>query len=1116
MGGAYPDSINNADYARYIHDERNNFSTNFWYDALGRMVLSQNSKQFAALPYKNYSYTKYDALGRIIEVGQKTENPTSSSSTLNPPTFTTLFAGGATNGQIQNYNAFLGWLSASGTKAEVTQTYYDSVIINTLPIAQQNLRKRVSSVMYYDTLTPGFNYKHATHYSYDIHGNVNTLLQENPSLALLKQNFKRVDYDYDLISGKVNYVYYQKDSLDQFAHKYEYDADNRITDVYTSKDQILWDHDAKYFYYLHGPLARVEYGNNQVQGLDYAYTLQGWIKGVNSDAVLPNLDMGKDGLNNTANPNKNFAKDAFGYSLTYFKGDYDAIYKGWQNDSTHRFIASQYFDANDESDLIGYRYDLYNGNIGTMVSTITNPGLQVSMPLATSYKYDQVNRLRQSASFDELLQVGNLWNNENLSYNWESVAYKNQFTYDANGNIETQLRQDINGKTFDSLTYYYNIQNGNKVQNRLYLVKDTIPASVMTDDIDDQGHFNGSLASINLTNNYSYDQIGNLVKDSAEGIAKIDWTVYGKIKRITHRTGYSRLINGNTVYPPDLEFNYDAAGNRISKIVKPRIATGVKPVINYVSTYYVRDAQGNVLSVYNEKDSAAISSLYFTQTERHLYGSSRIGIENTQLQLLGLTASADTTSHYLGLKSYELSNHLGNVLTTISDKKIPQNPQSPSIIYSTPDVVRTGIDSLGGMKIQPMSQYAGNHFTFPATVGNKYKVDFYFNLANTNPDSVSGDWPVISYDANNTNGFAYNDLYHTGHYSFTLTAPDTLFDLKILYYGASNIPISYMLVDSLQIVEVGNTKDTIVSYMADIKSLSDVSPLGAPMPGRSYVSTGYGYGYQGSMKDDEISGAGNDYTTFYRGLDTRLGRWWSLDPKIKVHESPYASMGNNPIWFNDPNGDDLDVNPKDNQAKSDVTGLAKSKNQKYINIDAGGKVTLDFGKLSQKKIDKLVKKDEGLSLVKDLVDAKDPVTGKAIKFFYGTQGPVDATDRVTGAIVPITFPANPPGYVTTTTDFFLNISTTPYSSTNPYLMPKAGYDGQVLVAPGYTEVDGTRDIFNKNGDVIGTKPIITKYRSEVIQHELSENYLRTVKKLPYNNAHNQATGVKDFSRFIFK
>ncbi|HEX7414979.1 MAG TPA: hypothetical protein VF411_13125, partial [Bacteroidia bacterium] len=66
--------------------------------------------------------------------------------------------------------------------------------------------------------------------------------------------------------------------------------------------------------HTHGPLARVEYGNNHIQGIDYAYTIQGWIKGVNSEMLAPTNDIGKDGLNVAGNSNKNFAKDAFGYT----------------------------------------------------------------------------------------------------------------------------------------------------------------------------------------------------------------------------------------------------------------------------------------------------------------------------------------------------------------------------------------------------------------------------------------------------------------------------------------------------------------------------------------------------------------------------------------------------------------------------------------------------------------------------------------------------------------------------------------------------------------------------------------------------------------------------------
>jgi hypothetical protein len=55
-------------------------------------------------------------------------------------------------------------------------------------------------------------------------------------------------------------------------------------------------------------------------------------------------------------------------------------------------------------------------------------------------------------------------------------------------------------------------------------------------------------------------------------------------------------------------------------------------------------------------------------------------------------------------------------------------------------------------------------------------------------------------------------------------------------------------------------------------------------------------------KDDEVSGDGNSYTTDYRQLDVRIGRWFSHDLIFKPWESPYASMYNNPLIFIDPLG----------------------------------------------------------------------------------------------------------------------------------------------------------------------------------------------------------------------
>jgi RHS repeat-associated protein len=65
----------------------------------------------------------------------------------------------------------------------------------------------------------------------------------------------------------------------------------------------------------------------------------------------------------------------------------------------------------------------------------------------------------------------------------------------------------------------------------------------------------------------------------------------------------------------------------------------------------------------------------------------------------------------------------------------------------------------------------------------------------------------------------------------------------------------------------------------------------------------YRYGFNGMEKDDEVKGSGSHYTSLWRLYDPRLGRWFSVDPKSTPGESPFVSMGDNPILNIDPNGD---------------------------------------------------------------------------------------------------------------------------------------------------------------------------------------------------------------------
>ncbi len=197
-------------------------------------------------------------------------------------------------------------------------------------------------------------------------------------------------------------------------------------------------------------------------------------------------------------------------------------------------------------------------------------------------------------------------------------------------------------------------------------------------------------------NNYAYDKIGNLIYDSKEHIDTIAWSVYGKIKRIVRSSG-------NTSY--DMEFAYDPAGNRIKKTDKPKNhSTGaLLNQSNWVTTYYVRDAQGNVMATYDETFTLLSDTTYrdlFTLREQDIYGSSRLGVRNGDPTLdttsrrftsssfvnnrfsgivyrpityTAYVSTAERFSRTMGMKQYELTNHLGNVLATISDRKTAVN-----------------------------------------------------------------------------------------------------------------------------------------------------------------------------------------------------------------------------------------------------------------------------------------------------------------------------------------------------------------------------------------------------------------------------------------------------------
>src|SRR5690606_26726442 len=584
--------------------------TEFWYDELGRLVLSQNAKQLAdgtAQTTNIYSYTLYDDLGRIKEVGQLA-NTTDFDEETN----------------LTNYNVFETWVGTC-TRTQVTSTYYDTYLNTTVDgyfyNGQQELRTRVSSITREETHDGDKDtYDYATHFSYDIHGNVKEIIQDNRTnmLTLTYNSGKRtrITYEYDLISGNVNKVSYQPGKSEQYYHRYFYDADNRITHAETSRDNFIWDTDAKYFYYEHGPLARTEIGTKQVAGSDYAYTLQGWIKGVNSNTLTASLDIGRD-AELSGGLNDHFATDAYGYGLGYFADDYQAI------DATFMATTSG-------SDFAIASPSLYNGNIRHMVTALLDEGEDPQTVQGAAYRYDQANRIKSSNVFTGVTSnsfVGATDNN----------YYKTEHHYDLNGNITQLNRHNHAGVWMDQLEYKYNNDGngrnehdghlGSSYDYRASLTPPVINKNQLTRVLDSKGVVSTTdFGTAGITpQDFVYDEIGQLTKDQDEYIDTIIWDVYNKIKEIKYS-----LHNR-----PDIAFKYDASGNRIAKILKNKNGSNqLLTADNWDYYYYERDASGNIMAVYKQEIANISGNNYqstLTLIERNIYGSSRVGVDNQQV-----------------------------------------------------------------------------------------------------------------------------------------------------------------------------------------------------------------------------------------------------------------------------------------------------------------------------------------------------------------------------------------------------------------------------------------------------------------------------------------------------
>jgi len=230
---------------------------------------------------------------------------------------------------------------------------------------------------------------------------------------------------------------------------------------------------------------------------------------------------------------------------------------------------------------------------------------------------------------------------------------------------------------------------------------------------------------------YQYDPVGNLKRDVAENVFT-EWNLAGKVKQVRK-------------YDIDIIFSYSPLGLRQSK--------QFSALSGNTKEWYIHDATGNIMCIYDSLSSNSIIC-----KERPLYGSSRLGIDNKEIIIKsgnwGTLPDTNRFRGYCGYRNFELSNHLGNVLTTFSDRKWGMDDNSDGIVdyynpvvtsytdyypfgYPMPDRNWSGTDYRFGFNGQEKDNeiygegksYTAEFWQYDSRLGRRWNMDMVFTVS---------------------------------------------------------------------------------------------------------------------------------------------------------------------------------------------------------------------------------------------------------------------------------------------------------------------------------------------------------------------------------------------------
>jgi RHS repeat-associated protein len=821
-----------------------------------------------------FSYIHYDALGRVVETGVANES-----------------SAGVFENQTTRVEEIAPTMSIpEDSKSFVIKTLYDRPEID--PSAsdginitglqsfykQRNLEGQVSKTI---------NDQSITWYSYNEEG----LLEWTVQYIFGLVRPKTINYTYDMLGNITETIYqkYQVNYKDRFEHKYSYNNNKQLKSVETKKYEGFYNpfpppgqisyftgttevqKQAEFKYNLQGAVQRVELGH-KLQGIDYTYTVNGWLKSINhpelngltspTEGYGTVFDPGQDGTSSS-----DFYADVFGMSLDYYSNDYV------------KRVAQENSDA----------------ELGTYITSVTNGGDYFSGTIR-----------------------GQRWNNLALDNSNEYIQNQYLYGYDRQKQIKWADYNVIETPT-DGITAYTDnntvlpeVLDFSPENNSMVAQLTSEYSTFMTDNFPstnqeiDQAIIHGEhiintiSSKTNISTYGEYKEVANMFKDVNQQLSIINQLFVQNGIEISYASrvqgtgtaddGWEAFCQDCFIIPDYPEDNGNGDGDGDGDDPDP--LTG-----EYVDYVFVEDP------TWYETLSAELApkpySLYGIQYDKqgnikHLKrnGSPQtsIAMDDISYNYQEITVEGESVQKNNKL-SYATDAITSAYATDFSNGQVAGNYQYNAIGQMT----RNAADGF-------YYDYAPNGLVKKISTSSDMslpKIEYFYDDRGHKLREVNRDSGLETWYIRDVNGQLM--CRYARSVGSTVTTTPNIKELPI--YGNSRLGIYEPGVGYVYEIKdhLGNVRATVRENATqdgvDILSATDYYPGGSPMPGRSLNLNSYRYSYQGQPKED-LTG---QISFELREYDPQLLRFQNPDPYGQFI-SPYLAMGNNPVNNIDPDG----------------------------------------------------------------------------------------------------------------------------------------------------------------------------------------------------------------------